>query len=155
MTDRPAYPFEQFRAELDARCPVHRAKAIASAIDALPIGTRVGGYVREPGRDRWRCEYTSTKRRRDGSTETVNHRSYTGSWSLAMDVGFATKHKAKVAEAIARIAHRVMVEQGATTLPPIDAPVIIAEPVFLPPPPPPPAPVEPAAPKRGQLAFAF
>lgn len=152
------YPFEQFRAELDARCPIHRAKAIVGAINALPIGTRVGGYVREPGRDRWRCDYTSTKRRRDVSTETVNYRSYTGPWSLALDVGFPTKHKAKEAEAIARIAHRVMVEQGATTLPPIDpidAPVIIAEPVFLPPPPPPLAPIEPAAPKRCQLAFAF
>lgn len=142
--------FEDFKAELAALCPVHRAKAVVDAIHALPVGTRLAHYVREPGKDRWREEYTSTKRRRDGRTEIVKHAAYTGAWSVAMDVGFAPAHRAKDAEAIAFAAYQVMVPQGITSLPAIaDSPPPIAQPVYEPLPPPPPAAPLPA-PRRGE-----
>lgn len=106
--------YDEFKAALADLCPVYRAKAIVAAIEALPVGTRIAGYVREPGRDRWRCEYTSIKRRRDGRTETITHASYTGAWSLAMDVAFAPPHRAEQIEAIRRIAFRMIAEGRAS-----------------------------------------
>lgn len=149
------FDYDRFRAELDERCPVHRAQALIGAIETFPVGFRVGGYVREPGRDRWRCEYSSIKRRRDGSSYAVQHRSYTGAWSLALDVGMGSKHRAKDIEAIARAAHRAMLAQNLAALPPIRESAPIAEPVYLAPPaPPPPAPPEP--PRIGeQFALAL
>lgn len=140
--------FEDFKAELAALCPVHRAKAVVGAIQALPVGTRLACYVREPGKDRWREEYTSVKRRRDGRTETVKHAAYTGAWSVAMDVGFAPSHRAKDAEDIGFAAFEVMVAQGITRLPEItDGPATAVQPVYQPLPPPPP--VAPP-PRRGE-----
>lgn len=142
--------FDDFKAELAERCPVHRAQAIVGAIGALPVGTRVAGYVREPGKDRWRCEYSSLKRRRDGSTRVELHASYTTGWALALDVAFAPQHRAKEIENISKAAYGVMIAQGLSRLPEIGRPdPVKAMPIFVelpPPPPPPPAP----APKLGQ-----
>ena len=67
-----AFDFQQFRAALDALLPVERAQAVFPALRSLPIGARVGRYVREPGADKWRCEYTSTRHNRAGE-ELTSH----------------------------------------------------------------------------------
>ena len=112
-----AFDFQQFRAALDALLPVERAQAVFPALRSLPIGARVGRYVREPGADKWRCEYTSTRHNRAGEELTSHHRTMTSAWSIAMDVGFPSKHREAEIEEIARAAHAVMLAQGLTRLP--------------------------------------
>ncbi|MCW2339115.1 hypothetical protein M2337_003405 [Sphingobium sp. B2D3A] len=109
--------YEDFRAALAALCPVHRAKAIVSAIEALPMGTRIGSYVREAGRDRWRLEYNSTKWRRDRTSYVVQSRSYTGAWSLALDFAMPAPHRNDDAELIALAAYGIFQANGLTALP--------------------------------------
>lgn len=104
------FEYADFRAQLDALPPIGRAQAVFPAIQALPIGARVGNYVREDGKDRWRCEYGANGR-------GAAHHSYTGAWSVAMDVGFPRACRANEIEAIARAAHAVMVAQGLDALP--------------------------------------
>jgi hypothetical protein len=126
-----AFPYERFRAELDALCPIHRAQAVLPALRALPVGARVGGYVREPGDDRWAHEYSSTRRTRAGQEHISQHRSLTGAWSLAVDVGFGPRVRAAEIEEIARAAHGVMVALGLTALPDPDSAKAAATPVEL------------------------
>lgn len=112
-----AFDFQQFRAALDALLPVERAQAVFPALRSLPVGSRVGRYVREPGADTWRCEYTSTRHNRAGEELTSQHRTMTSAWSIAMDVGFPSRHRETEIEEIARTAHAVMLAQGLTQLP--------------------------------------
>lgn len=147
--------FDDFKSQLATLCPIHRTKAVVRAIEALPVDTRLSSYIREPGKDRWREEYTSIKRRRDGRTEVITHAAYTTAWAVAMQVGFAPSHRVKEAEIIAFAAYQVMVAQGLTQLPDVQSELPPPlEPVFVPLPPT--QPVEPPAPRRGdQLALPF
>lgn len=116
-----AFDYPAFRAALDALLPVERAQAVFPAIRSLPVGSRAGRYVREPGKGTWRCEYTSTRRDRAGVEHVSHHRTITSAWSVAMDVGFPSRHRDAEIDEIARIAHGVMVAQGLTRLPDRDA----------------------------------